>query len=97
VPKAYWIVTYREIRDFDALAAYAKLAGPAVIAAGGRFLARGMPHTVKEEGLQQRVVLVEFDDIAAATRLYESPSYQRALAELKGDAVVRDVRFVEGV
>ena len=97
MPKAYWIVTYREIRDVDALAAYAKLAGPAVVSAGGRFLARGMPYTVKEDGLPQRVVLVEFDDMATATGLYESPSYQRALAELRGDAVVRDIRFVEGV
>lgn len=97
MPKAYWIVTYREIRDVDALAAYAKLAGPAVISAGGRFLARGMPSTVKEDGLPQRVVLVEFDDMATATGLYESASYQRALAELGGDAVVRDIRFVEGV
>ena len=97
MPKAYWIVTYREIRDVDALAAYARLAGPAVVAAGGRFLARGMPSTVKEDGLPQRVVLVEFDDMAIATGLYESASYQRALAELRGDAVVRDIRFVEGV
>lgn len=97
MPKAYWIVTYREIRDVDALAAYARLAGPTVVAAGGRFLARGMPSTVKEDGLPQRVVLVEFDDMATATSLYESESYQRALAELRGDAVVRDIRFVEGV
>ena len=36
--KAYWVVCYRSIRNPDALAAYAKIAGPAVQAAGGRFL-----------------------------------------------------------
>ena len=41
--KAYWISTYRSISNPDALAAYAKLAGPAITAAGGRILARGVP------------------------------------------------------
>jgi uncharacterized protein (DUF1330 family) len=39
--KAYWVATYRSISDPEALAGYAKLAGPAISAAGGRFLARG--------------------------------------------------------
>ena len=33
--KAYWVATYRSISDPDKLAAYAKLAGPAIQAAGG--------------------------------------------------------------
>lgn len=41
--KAYWIAFYREVRRPDALAAYAKLAGPALEAAGGRMLARACP------------------------------------------------------
>ncbi len=41
--KAYWIAVYRSISDQEALAAYAKLAGPALQAAGGRFLARALP------------------------------------------------------
>ncbi|MBV9345594.1 MAG: DUF1330 domain-containing protein, partial [Gammaproteobacteria bacterium] len=36
--KAYWITAYRAVRDPHALAAYAKLALPALEAAGGRFL-----------------------------------------------------------
>ena len=50
--KAYWIATYRSIDDPEALAAYAKLAGPALQAAGGRFLARGVPAQVYESGPQ---------------------------------------------
>jgi uncharacterized protein (DUF1330 family) len=43
MPKAYWISAYRSIRDPEALAAYAKLAGPSLMQGGGRFLARGLP------------------------------------------------------
>ena len=40
MPKAYWVSTYRTVNDQDKLAAYAKLAGPALTANGARFLAR---------------------------------------------------------
>jgi uncharacterized protein (DUF1330 family) len=93
--KAYWISIYRAVHDPDALAAYAKLAGPALSAAGGRFLARGMPAQVYESGLVQRTVLLEFDSVAQATAAYESPAYQEALRAL-GRAVDREVRIVEG-
>lgn len=94
--KAYWITCYREVRKSDALAAYAKVAGPALEAAGGRTLARGMPADVHEGGLAQRTVLIEFDSLEKAKAAYESPAYRAALA-LLGDAVDRDIRFVEGV
>jgi uncharacterized protein (DUF1330 family) len=59
--KAYWVAAYRSVSNPEALAAYAKLAGPAIIAAGGRILARGVPALVYEAGLQERTVLIEFD------------------------------------
>ena len=93
--KAYWIVFYREVRKPDALAAYAKLSGPAITAAGGRMLARGMPAEVREAGLLQRTVLIEFDSLEKAKAAYETPAYRAALGVL-GDAVERDIRFVEG-
>ena len=52
--KAYWVTTYRQINDPDKLAVYAQLAGPAISAGGGRFLARGMPAKAYEAGLQER-------------------------------------------
>jgi uncharacterized protein (DUF1330 family) len=93
--KAYWIAFYRSIKNPDALAAYAKLAGPAVQAAGGRFLARGMPAKVYEAGLNQRTVMIEFESVQAAIAAHDSPGYQEALRVL-GDAVERDLRIVEG-
>jgi uncharacterized protein (DUF1330 family) len=97
MPKAYWISAYREVRKPEALAAYAQLAGPALAAAGGRFVVRGMPAAVKEGGLMQRTVVVEFDSLQAALAAYDSPGYKEALAALGTDAVEREIRIVEGV
>jgi|SRR6476646_11073593 uncharacterized protein (DUF1330 family) len=94
--KAYWIATYRSISNPDALAAYAKLAGPALAAAGGRFLARGNAAKAYEAGLPQRVVLIEFDSVDRAVAAHDSAEYQAALKVL-GKAVDRDLRIVEGL
>jgi uncharacterized protein (DUF1330 family) len=94
--KAYWIATYRSISNPDALAAYAKIAGPALAAAGGRFLARGNAAKAYEAGVPQRVVLIEFDSVERAVAAHDSAEYQAALKVL-GKAVDRDLRIVEGV
>ena len=96
MPKAYIVTTYRSISNPDALAEYAKLAGPAVIAAGGRFLARGNAAKAHEKGMIQRVVLVEFDSLDKAAAVYDSPGYQAALKVL-GNAAERDIRIVEAL
>ena len=95
--KAYWVSAYHEVKDTDALAAYAKLAGPALTAAGAKFLARGLPAATKEAGIMQRLVLIEFETVAQALAAYASPGYQEALAALGKTAVVRDMRIIEGV
>ncbi len=93
--KAYWVATYRSIKNPDALAAYAKIAGPAIQAAGGRFLARGTPAKTYEAGLNQRVVVIEFDSVAKAVAAHDGADYQAALKAL-GDGADRDIRIVEG-
>ena len=94
--KVYWVATYRAIHDADAFAAYAKLAGPALTAAGGRFLARGNPAQIYDNATNGRVVLIEFDSVAQALLAHDSPAYAEALKAL-GNAVDRDIRVVEGV
>ena len=94
--KAYWIVTYRSISKPDALAAYAKLAGPAVLAAGGKFLVRGTPAKTYEAGLNQRTVVVEFPSLQQALATHDGAGYQEALKALGTGAVERDMRVVEG-
>jgi len=97
MPKAYWITTYKSISNPDKLAAYAKLAGPAVAAAGGKFIVRGMPAEAWEAGMKQRTVVVEYPNLKQALAAHESAGYQEALRALGTDAVVRDMRVVEGV
>jgi uncharacterized protein (DUF1330 family) len=93
--KAYWVATYRSISNPDALAAYAKLAGPAITAAGGRFVVRGNPAKAYESGLMQRVVVIEFDSVDRAVAAHDSDAYQAALKAL-GKGADRDIRIVEG-
>jgi uncharacterized protein (DUF1330 family) len=94
--KAYWVACYRSISDPDSLAAYAKLAGPAIAAAGGRFLARGNAAKAYEAGLTQRLVIIEFDSVEKAVAAHDSEGYQAAL-KVFGKAADRDLRIVEGV
>ena len=93
---AYWINIVHEVRDSDKLAAYAELATPAIAAAGGRFLARGLPGAVFKEGRETRTVIIEFPSVAAGRDCYESTGYRKALDAL-GDGAVRDIRIVPGV
>lgn len=94
--KAYWVVCYHEIKNPEGFAAYVKIAPAAVQAAGGRFLARGAPAKTYEQGINQRVTLIEFDSLAQALAAHETPAYQEALKAL-GDSVRRDMRIVEGL
>jgi uncharacterized protein (DUF1330 family) len=94
--KGYWITLYRSVSNPAALAEYAKLAGPAIQAAGGRFLTRGTAAQAFEAGIKERSIVIEFDSPAKAIAAYESPAYQAARKLLEG-AVERDVRIVEGI
>ena len=94
--KAYWVSCYRSISNPDALAAYAKLAGPAIAAGGGRFLARGVPSKTYEVGQDQRVVVIEFDSVERAIAAHDSDGYKAALKAL-GNGAERDIRIVEGL
>jgi uncharacterized protein (DUF1330 family) len=94
VTKAYWINTFRAISDPARVAAYVDLAGRAMLAGGGRFLARGTPAAAFESGVLERTTLIEFDSVEQAVATYRSEAYQRALAAL-GDGAERDIRIIE--
>lgn len=95
MPKAYWISCYHEVADPAKLAAYAKLALPAIEAGGGRFLARGAAARAYEAGRLERTVVIEFDSVEQAVATHDSAAYQTALKALAGGAV-RDLRIVPG-
>jgi len=96
MPKAYWVNLYSAVHDPEKLAAYAALAGPAIEAAGGRFLARGNPAYAFENGKIERTVLIEFPSVEAAHAAHDSAGYQGALRAL-GDGASRDLRLIEGI
>ena len=94
--KGYWVSAYRTISDPEKLAAYDKLAAPAVRAAGGRVLSRGVRVVAHDAGIAQRTILIEFDSFEQAVAAHESEAYQDALAVLS-DGVERDFRIIEGL
>jgi len=94
--KAYWVSMYRSISNPEAVAAYAKLAGPTLTAAGGKFLARGVAAQTYEAGIKERMVVIEFPSVAAAIAAHDSPAYQAAL-KVFNNAGERDFRIIEGV
>jgi len=94
--KGYWVVFYRSVSNPAAIAQYARPAEAAILAAGGRFLSRGIAFEALEAGIKDRPVIIEFDTPGKALAAYESPAYQSALKLLQG-AVERDVRILEGV
>jgi uncharacterized protein (DUF1330 family) len=93
--KGYWVTAYRATKDPAKLAAYAQLAGPAVAAAGGKFVVRGLADEVREQGVKDRTVVIEFPSFEQAVAAYESEAYKKALEAL-GDGVERDLRIVRG-
>jgi uncharacterized protein (DUF1330 family) len=93
---AYWINTFRTINDAERVAAYAELAGAAMVAGGGRFLARGRPAAAFERGVSERTTLIEFDSVDLAIAAYHSRAYQHALQVL-GDGAERDIRIIKAI
>ena len=94
--KIIQVVTYKSVLDEEKLTKYAALAGPAMTAAGGRILARGMPVAVKESGKATRTVVIEWDSLEAAENGYTSDGYQAALTALDGGAI-REFRYIEAI
>lgn len=92
---AYWIGRIT-VTDQDTYGEYAKRAGPAIEAHGGRFLARGGRHQTLEGRDHARNVVVEFPSLEDAITCYNSPAYQEALAFALKSAE-RDLAIVEGV
>lgn len=92
---AYWIA-HAEVTDAERYGEYARRAGPAIAAHGGRFLARGGAHVQLEGRDRARNVVVEFPSLEAARECYRSAAYQEALAFAQG-ASERDLVIVDGV
>lgn len=86
---------YASVSNPATFSEYVKLAGPALETLGGRVIVGGKPAKTYEAGLDQMVVVVEFENLEKATAAYESEVYRPALKVLD-KAAERDFRIVEG-
>jgi uncharacterized protein (DUF1330 family) len=82
-----YIIAQVDVTDPGKYQEYAKLAGPATLKYGGRFLVRGGAKTVLEGNIPgARIVVTEFPDVEAAKRFYHSVEYQAAREKRIGAA-----------
>jgi uncharacterized protein (DUF1330 family) len=96
MPKGYFVVAHRSKANVKSRDEYLKIASPAILAIGGQVLASNDKIYAYENGLVERVVLVEFVSFEVAIKFYNSQEYQKALDLLK-DSADRDFRIIEGI
>jgi uncharacterized protein (DUF1330 family) len=85
-----YVIVETDITDPEQYEQYKAATPAAIAAAGGRFLARGGELAVLEgDWHPSRVVVVEFEDLEAAERWYESEAYQAAKKLREGAAHMR--------
>ena len=90
---ALWIA-HVTVTDPDAYGKYAELAGPAIAAHGGRFLARAGRFVQLEGKERPRNVVAQFPNVEAAVECYHSDAYQEALSHAR-NASERELLVVE--
>jgi uncharacterized protein (DUF1330 family) len=93
---AAYIIAEVDVTDPDTYAGYRELVPPSLEKYGGRFLVRGGTAEALEGPQPKRVVILEFDDAAAARRWYNSPEYVKAKA-IRQSASTGRLIMVEGV
>ena len=92
-----YVIVETDVHDPEQYEQY-KAASPAAVAGGGgRFLVRGGDLVVLEGDWEPtRLVVLEFEDLDAARRWYDSPEYQEAKKLRDGAASLRMVA-VQGI
>ncbi len=90
---ALWIA-HVHVTDAESYGKYAALAGPAIAAHGGHFLARGGDYHILEGAQRERHVVAQFPSKQAAVDCYHSDQYQEALSHAR-NASERDLIVVE--
>jgi uncharacterized protein (DUF1330 family) len=92
-----YLIVETDIHDPEQYERY-KAASPAAVAGGGgRFVVRGGELAVLEGDWQpKRLVVLEFEDLEAVKRFYESEEYQK-VKKLREGAASLNMVAVEGV
>jgi uncharacterized protein (DUF1330 family) len=87
-----YVIVETNVHDPDRYEQYKAASPDAITAGGGRFLARGGELAVLEgDWRPPRVVLLEFEDLEAAKRWYDSRAYREARRLREGAATLRMV------
>ena len=94
--KGYIVAAHRSPANPKKRDNYIKLALPALEKMGAKFLASTTNITTKENGVNERIVVIEFESYKKAIEAYESVDYQEALKALNGGSD-RDFRIFEGL
>ena len=90
---ALWI-GHITVTNEEAYGKYAALAGPAIKAHGGYFIARGGRYVQLEGKDRARNVVARFPSIEDAEKCYKSDAYQEALSYAR-EASERELMVVE--
>jgi uncharacterized protein (DUF1330 family) len=87
-----YVIVETDVTDPEQYKQYMAASPGAVAAGGGRFLVRGGDLAVLEGDWQpSRLVVLEFDDLEAAKRWYDSQAYREARKLREGAAHFRAV------
>jgi uncharacterized protein (DUF1330 family) len=85
-----YVIVETDVTDPEQYERYKAAAADTVAAAGGRYLARGGELAVLEgDWRPSRLVVLEFEDLAAAKRWYDSERYREARRLRQGAARLR--------
>jgi uncharacterized protein (DUF1330 family) len=91
-----YLVAHIRVHDKDGYEKFRSMSGPAIAEYGGKVLARD-PNPERREGqLLGITILIEFENLTAARRFYESEPYSAA-RKVRELAAVTDLMLVEGV
>ena len=95
MPKGY-LVAHIRVRDAEEFERFKELSRIAIEEHRCRVLVRNPNPEIMEGDVTGTVIVIEFDDMDAARRFYESDSYRAARAEREVSAET-DLLLVEGV
>jgi uncharacterized protein (DUF1330 family) len=92
-----YVIVETDVTDPEQYQQYMAASPAAIVAGGGRFLVRGGELAVLEgDWSPSRLVMLEFEDLEAAKRWYDSAVYQEARKLREGAANFRAIA-VQGV
>jgi uncharacterized protein (DUF1330 family) len=94
---AAYLIADLDVKNAAGYENYRSNVGDTIAKYGGRFIVRGGAHEVLEgDWRPTRLVVLEFPDMAALKRWYNSPDYRPLIAERKA-AAATDLVIVEGL